>query len=456
MRQRILEKRRAVFWGALWGMLLLCASLVWGASGWQSGRATASDDYKAYVPLLRTSAPPANAIALQVVATDLSTHTVTDIVFPVNDDRLFLVYREGVIDVVQNDVVLPAHFLDISGEVGTFNWEEGLMGLAFHPQYAQNRFFFVAYTAAETKKITIARYQTSADNPNVADPASRQILMAIPKPLDEYSNEPSPVHNGGDLQFGPDGYLYITTGDGGPDPYLGSGVPGDPNNHAQRLDVLLGKILRIDVNQAGGLPPDCGAAHYAIPADNPFVDGNSGDGDEACDEIWALGLRNPWRFSFDSATGDMYIGDVGEWQREEIDFQAAGVGGLNYGWHCFEGELDYSQKYPDEIECEENVSYMAPLLTYSHVPDRCSVIGGSVYRGEAFPTLYGQYLYADFCSGQIWRYSTVHPVGEVAVIGDFPVFWTVIAPGADGELYASGFFIEGQTGPPTLFRLIVP
>ncbi|MCA9938307.1 MAG: PQQ-dependent sugar dehydrogenase [Anaerolineales bacterium] len=425
-----------------------------------------------FVPVLRKSGPPPTSIQLEVVVTDLNSHTVTDITAPPDDPRIFLVYREGMIDIVQNGVVLPTPFLDISADVSTLNWEEGLLGLVFHPDYAENGVFFVSYTATQTTKVTIARYHVDAGNPNLADAGSRQLLMSIPKPVDEDSGLVSPVHNGGDLHFGPDGYLYIAVGDGGPDPYIGSGIPGDPNNNAQEKDVLLGKILRIDVDQAGGLPPDCGLADapYTVPLTNPFTeesdheseddsaygaDHESEDDEPVCAEIWALGLRNPWRFSFDSVTGDMYIGDVGEWLREEVSFQPAGQGGLNYGWHCYEGDINYAALFPDAIDCDLETEYTPPLLTYAHFPG-CSVIGGVVYRGEQFPTLWGQYLYADLCSGEIWRYSTVNPVGEKAPLGDFPVFWTVLAPGPAGELYASGYFVDGGTGPPTLFRLIVP
>jgi hypothetical protein len=265
--------------------------------------------------------------------------------------------------------ILSPPFLDISSLVSS-GGERGLLGVAFHPDYAHNGLFYVNYTniAGDT---VVARYSVSAD-PDLADPGSASILLTISQP---FSN-----HNGGQLQFGPDGYLYIGVGDGG------SG--GDPGNRAQDLGLLLGKILRIDVDV------DKNAADlYYIPLDNPFV----GPGDGALDEIWAWGLRNPWRFSFDRLTGDLFIADVGQNSWEEVDFQPdTSTGGENYGWRLMEGNSCYNPP----TSCNDGTLTL-PILVYDHSAG-CAVTGGYRYRGSKNPDLYGLYLYGDYCSGRIW------------------------------------------------------
>ena len=238
------------------------------------------------------------------------------------------------------------------------------MGLAFSPDYIHNGEFFVNFTQRTHGDTVIARFNVTS-NPNAADPTSRKILIYQPQP---YAN-----HNGGELAFGPDGYLYLGLGDGG--------SAGDPYNHGQSLKTLLGKMLRIDVNSAAG---------YTIPPTNPFI------GVKQKHEIWAYGLRNPWRFSFDSQTGDLYIGDVGQDRYEEIDFQAAGSqGGTNYGWRYREGLHAYRGKPPKSLVLTN------PVAEYSHSLG-CAVIGGYVYRGSALPEFNGIYLFGDYCSGNIW------------------------------------------------------
>ncbi|MBD3162557.1 MAG: glucose dehydrogenase [Candidatus Eisenbacteria bacterium] len=292
---------------------------------------------------------------------------------PEGDDRLFIVEQRGVIKILQDGEVLETPFLDIDDRVTNIsgNDERGLLGLAFHPDYAENGEFFLNYTNNSSNTV-IARYLVSPDDPNLALPDSEEILLTINQP---YSN-----HNGGTLLFSPiDGTLFIGMGDGG------SG--GDPGNRAQRLDTLLGKMLRIDVD---------GAFPYEIPPDNPFV------GEEGLDEIWSYGLRNPYRWSFDRATGDLYIGDVGQGDWEEVDFEpAADEGGRNYGWRRMEGNHCYN---PPE-DCNDG-SLILPIHEYSHGGDpfRCSITGGSVYRGAAIPSLQGTYFFADFCSDQIWSF----------------------------------------------------
>jgi len=297
--------------------------------------------------------------------------------------RLFVVEQAGVIRIWDGATLLASPFLDITTLVDDTGGEQGLLGLAFHPSFASNGTFYVNYIrdpGPGLDRTVIARYTVSAGDPNIADAASAQVILEIEQ---DFSN-----HNGGDLHFGPDGYLYIGMGDGGD--------AEDPNDRGQSLDTLLGKMLRIDVDAAPPPGPNdlCGlVAAYGIPADNPFA-GGSGD----CDEIWALGLRNPWRWSFDRATGDLLIGDVGQGAREEIDFApAASPGGENYGWSCREGELVQNFN-----PCLSGSPLTAPILTYSHGAGDCSVTGGYRYRGHRIAGLGGTYLYADFCTGRTW------------------------------------------------------
>jgi len=278
--------------------------------------------------------------------------------------RLFVVEKAGRILIIQNGQVSNEPFLDIQGEVNSGSSERGLLGLAFHPNYSQSGLFFVNYIDQNGNTV-IARFHLSTDDPNKADPSSEVDLIHV--------NQPYPNHNGGGLAFGPDGYLYIGLGDGG------SG--GDPMRNGQNLQTMLGKLLRIDVDKGD---------NYSIPADNPFA-GGGGLG-----EIWAYGLRNPWRFSFDRTTGDLYIADVGQDSWEEVNFVPAGtMGGLNFGWSYFEGNHSYNDTPP------ANASFIQPAVEYSH-SEGCSVTGGSVYRGQAMSEWQGVYLYGDYCSGSIW------------------------------------------------------
>ncbi len=283
--------------------------------------------------------------------------------------RLFVVEQAGRIRIIDDGAVLGTDFLNITSLVDSTGGEQGLLGLAFHPDYANNGYFYVNYIhdpPGENPDVTrISRFQVSMADPDIASPASEAILMTIAQ---DSSN-----HNGGDLHFGPDGFLYIALGDGG--------GAQDPNARGQDLETLLGKILRIDVD--GGFP-------YAVPANNPFV-GDAG----ALDEIWAYGLRNPWRFSFDRATGDLFIGDVGQGMVEEIDFQPAGsTGGENYGWSCMEGDVVQNFNPCD------GAPLILPILVYDHTLG-CSVSGGFRYRG-IIGGFHGQYVFGDYCSGRIW------------------------------------------------------
>jgi glucose/arabinose dehydrogenase len=279
--------------------------------------------------------------------------------------RIFVTEQEGTIRVIQDGALLPTPLLDISDRVRA-GGERGLLSVAFPPDFASKRYFYVDYTNINGDTL-ISRYRLTADD-NVADPNSEEVLLLI--------EQPYPNHNGGQLAFGPDGYLYIGMGDGG------SG--GDPDNNGQNPGSLLGTILRIDT--------ESGSAPYAIPPDNPFV----GD-DTARDEVWAYGLRNPWRFAFDRQTGELYIADVGQSGREEINVQlASSGGGENYGWNIMEGSACFGSDTCD------TAGLTLPVAEYGHGSGHCSVTGGMVYRGSQFPALQGIYLYADYCSGQIW------------------------------------------------------
>ncbi len=298
------------------------------------------------------------------------------------DERLFVLEKNGRVKILHQDgTVEPDPFLSI-GHLLSFESERGLLGLAFDPDYAINGYFYINYTRAhedeELKGDTvIARYQVQSENPNVADPNSSEILLIVPQ---DFAN-----HNGGDLQFGPeDGYLYIMLGDGG--------SRDDPNDRGQALDNMLGTILRIDVHSTGGAGA-CGTAeNYGIPADNPFVDVAG-----ACSEIWAYGLRNPWRVSFDRLTNDLFIADVGQDAREEINLQPHdSAGGENYGWRCYEGTLPANLN-----DCPPENTLTFPILEYPH-PSGMSVTGGYVYRGSLYPNLYGAYFYGDFVTGAMW------------------------------------------------------
>src|SRR5437764_1645983 len=323
----------------------------------------------AFILVLLAVTATAQDVALQPIATGLNqpvalTHA--------GDTRLFITEQTGTIRIYDALGLRGTPFLDIRSIVLS-SGERGLLSVAFHPRYRDNGFFFVYYTNRNGDN-SVARYQVSANDPDRADPASGTILLTIPHP--NFAN-----HNGGQLQFGPDGYLYIGTGDGG--------SAGDPNNNAQNLNQLLGKILRIDVDH--GSP-------YAIPPSNPFAQRAGARG-----EIWAYGVRNPWRFSFDRNTGDLWIGDVGQDAFEEVDLQpATSIGGENYGWRKMEGFHCYNPA----TNCADS-SFTMPVLEYPHASGACSITGGYRYRGTQIPSLRGAYLYGDYCSGTIWRATQV-------------------------------------------------
>jgi glucose/arabinose dehydrogenase len=326
-------------------------------------------------------------------------------------NRVFVVEKAGRIWIVKDGIVQAVPFLDIQSLVNSTGGEQGLLALAFHPNYHTNGQFYVVYTdyTSPVGSIVLARFTKSSTNPDLADPASRTTILTISEP---YEN-----HNGGTLAFGPDGYLYWSIGDGG------SG--GDPQNNAQNLTSFLGKILRLDVNSG---------VTYTIPLSNPFYNAVP----SIKKEIWSYGLRNPWRFSFDRATGDLYIGDVGQNEWEEIDWQpVSSSGGENYGWRILEGTHCYSPP----TGCIEPNGYVPPVTEYphtvtSHDDNGCSVTGGYVYRGSAFPALEGLYFYGDFCLGKIYSlYYDAKAGWTNSLLVDTPFTISSFGEDEQGELY---------------------
>ena len=327
---------------------------------------------------------------------------------PSGDPRLFVVEEPGRIRIIRDKALVAAPFLDIESLVD-FGGERGLLGLAFHPQYATNRRFFVNYTARQTGNTIVAEYQASADDPDQAEPTASTIIEI---------EQPFGNHNGGMLAFGKDGYLYISTGDGG--------SRNDPREHGENNTTLLGALLRIDVDSG---------APYRIPSSNPYADSANGP-DDPRPEIWAYGLRNPWRFSFDRQTGDLYIGDVGQDHVEEIDFQPANSrGGEHYGWDIAEG----SRCHEPSTGCDMT-GFVPPIAEYTHESRRCSVTGGYVYRGGCMPDLQGRYFYADHCSDQVWTLQhpdNLSPVDQTENLDPNGLLRGVSSFGEDGfgELY---------------------
>lgn len=343
-----------------------------------------------------TPPPTEREVRLVEVASGLS--SPVHLTAPANDTRLFVVEQPGRIRVIADGVLLPQPFLDITARVGS-GGERGLLSMAFHPAYATNGTFFVNFTdlAGDTR---VERFRVSAADRNRADPASAELVIGIDQP---FSN-----HNGGQIAFGPDGMLWIGMGDGG--------GGGDPQGHAQNPRSLLGKMLRLDVD---------GARPYAIPATNPA--GPTG----GPSEIWASGLRNPWRFSFDRQGGTLYVADVGQGAWEEVNAVAPTEGGIDYGWNVMEGTHCYAA-----ATCDRDGRRL-PVLEYGHEGGACSVTGGFVYRGADVPALAGRYVYADFCAGWVRSFRLqgaaatdprTHDVGDVGNVLSF-------GEDARGELY---------------------
>jgi len=318
----------------------------------------------------------------------------------VGDDRIFIVEQGGIIKIAHIDGTINAQpFLNISSIVSS-GGERGLLGLAFHPDFANNGFFYVQYSNTSGDN-QISRFSVSGD-PDIADPNSELQLLRVVQP---FSN-----HNGGCIAFGPDGYLYISLGDGG------SG--GDPGNRAQNLNTLLGKLLRIDVDNPSG------GNNYGIPADNPFVGTPN-----ALDEIWAYGIRNAWKFSFDNTDNHIWIADVGQGSIEEINRESDTEAGLNYGWRCYEGSQPFNTS-----GCPPMNELTFPIAEYTHSGGNCSITGGYVYRGSEFPNEVGYYYFADVCSGII---GTVAPDGTLVNHGSFGGSWVSFGEDMNGALYIS-------------------
>ncbi|UZD23282.1 PQQ-dependent sugar dehydrogenase [Algoriphagus halophytocola] len=305
--------------------------------------------------------------------------------------KLYVVEQRGVISVFENEKMIGAksEFLNIEARVEDSSNEEGLLGLAFHPNFEANGYFYLNYTASNPDRTVISRFTVSSSNPLQANAASELVLLEFEQP---YSN-----HNGGQVAFGPDGYLYIGVGDGG--------RFGDPHENSQNLKTFLGSILRIDVDgQSEG-------KFYGIPSDNPFVHNSEG----YKEEIYAYGLRNPWRFSFDSQTGQLWLGDVGQNKYEEIDIIQKGG---NYGWNIMEADDCYKGR-----NCKQE-GLQLPVWQYDRSQGDVSITGGYVYRGDKIPALKGKYIYADYASGRIWSLDTSNPnqaVNTLLVDADFPI-----------------------------------
>jgi len=372
------------------------------------GRSRGSDAWKRLVILCSLAlgtipAPAPAAVQLQPVLAGLSSP-----VYVTNardgSNRLFILEQAGLIKVLQPGATTPSVFLDITAKVLS-GGERGLLGLAFHPAYATNRRFFVNYTRQPDGATVIAEYQALISDPNVAN-ATETIILTIPQP---FAN-----HNGGMIEFGADGFLYIGMGDGG--------SANDPGNRAQNIDELLGKMLRIDIDHPNGTVP------YSSSSENPFFGATPGR-----DEVFAVGLRNPFRFSFDRGTGQLYAGDVGQGAREEIDILTRGG---NYGWRVFEGTLCTNL---DPLLCNP-ANFIPPIAEYDHSLGRCAIIGGYVYRGASATLPSGAYIYGDLCTGEIFQLFPAASGGAQSVLLDTALENVLASFGEDetGEIYVVG------------------
>lgn len=352
--------------------------------------------YLLFAVLLLGSAARTQEVSLELFSEGLSSPLAIE---HAGDQRLFVVEKHGKIKIVQPDgTVNSVPFLDISNRITT-EGERGLLGLAFHPDFSANGYFYVNYTNLNGNT-RVSRFEVSSGNQDTADPESEVVIIGY--------DQPDSNHNGGCLLFGPDGNLFISSGDGG-----GS---GDPHNNGQSTSVLLGKILRIDVDNPSG------GKNYGIPADNPFV-----SDPDASPEIWAYGLRNPWRMAVDRIENTLWIADVGQASREEINRQSLSESGLNYGWRCYEGTLPFNTQ-----NCPPQSEMTFPLAEYSHDDGNCSITGGYVYRGSKYSDIEGLYFFADYCSGMI---GTSDQAGNLTFHGNFDGNWVSFGEDRDGELY---------------------
>jgi len=382
-------------------ILLLTACHQLDSADGFSFSARLSGEKESNIPLIGPVAEPVKEVQIVPVASGLRKPVY---LAHAGDDRLFVAEQDGRVRIIENGELLPEPFLDMRERLATDGSERGLLGLEFHPDYAQNGYFYVVYTNLDGDT-EVTRFNRSETDPNLADAESGHLILFVEQP---YGN-----HNGGQLLFGPDGYLYIGLGDGG--------AVGDPFDNAQDKGTFLGSILRLDVN--AGDP-------YAIPPDNPFVNERN-----ALGEVWAYGLRNPFAFTFDRETGDLYITDVGQEGPEEINFQPAGQSGINYGWPFREGYDCY------EADSCLSQGLRMPVFEYTHGADGCAVIGGQVYRGKAFPGLSGNYFFSDFCSGILWtlRYDAGLEKWTRTAVLNAGTQISAIAEDAVGELYAVAY-----------------
>ena len=335
-------------------------------------------------------------------------------------DRLFVVEKSGTVRVFENDAETPSAglFLDLRERVDDSHLEKGLLGLAFHPEFAQNGYFFVNYTAAEPHRTVVARFEVDPSDPDRALSESETIILEIEQPYD--------THNGGRLVFGPDGYLYVGMGDGG--------WAGDPEENAQDTSTLLGAVLRIDVDH----PTE--DRLYGIPSDNPFVGADCAPAD-CREEIWAYGFRNPWRFSFDPATGRMWLGDVGQEGWEEIDVVEKGG---NYGWDVVEG----THCYEPASGCDTN-GLTPPVWEFAHTPGN-SVTGGMVYRGSEVPELTGQYVFGNWGTGNLWTIPADDPTSGATEVLDTHLRITTFGIDEQGEMYLAPY----RVGSTLIYRIV--
>lgn len=394
--------RSALLLAAAFGALLI---VVWGVS--------AENDNTTLLPLVIKPQPDLAGIELELYS---GGYNIPITIAHAGDERLFVGQKDGVIYIVENGTRLSTPFIDITRLTLSNGSETGLFAIAFDPDYAANGRFYLSYT--DTNNHTALSRFTVSDDPDIANPEP-EVLLTVEQPFWDNAGN---IHSGGDLHFGADGYLYWGLGDG---KLAGTDGP----NRAQDLAWMLGKMIRIDVSaEPGNAAPDCigaGNGNYAVPADNPFVDGAGGN----CDEVWALGFRNPWRFSFDRLSGDLLLADVGHKAYEEINFQPAGTpGGRNYGWICYEG---FDPANP--VGCGPIDAYTFPVHAYPHVDSCASVTGGFVYRGSAQAFMQGYYLFADFCDGTF--FATRPGNWAVKQVADYPIAPVTFGEDAAGELY---------------------
>ena len=395
-------------------VLILGGLLIFGAAQYLSDKNTA-EIAKTEAPLDETEEAPNKPIGLDLVELSTALTAPTDIANTGidGDERLFIVERSGRVLIYENGQISPTPFLDISEQV-IDNREQGLLGLAFHTEYSDNGLLYVnAVTPAEGggSQSVVLEFNVASDGDSV-EPSSQREVIRYDQP---FSN-----HNGGDLVFDSTGNLYIATGDGGDG--------GDPQDNAQNLDNLLGAILRIEPTSTTG-------SNYSIPSDNPFV-----NDPEIRDEIWAYGLRNPWRISIDQETQQMYIGDVGQSKFEEIDRLNLSDGGKNFGWRCFEGNESYNPE-----KCGPADSYEKPLYTYGHEGSSCtgSVTGGFVYRGADHPNMQGLYIFADYCKGRIYAVNPSSLDDQIEIVNTDARSISSFGEDINKELYAVSITSSG-------------